>query len=327
MAQDTEKSRSRDGQFAYDEVVVEMEPSPLSKKTHKKASSEKTRKKSSRSSPSLPPAKHQKTLHKSVDTPDSDIPDPRAFPHHHSLFHKLKQTFCNVDIGPRRLSKILRQYLVSQTPENCSEERMLEWRLNFQRIAHTLDLLLSNDSESCLDPVERLTLEDLLARPPMFACVLVPRLVPSLEKLVSSEIVNIYSEFLNFVRHPWDLAPQLPSPSQHMPIKPDVQSPSSSIHNNLFLALKLTLVELASKKSDLRILKQDAADAAGEPLQHIYIHRLEFVPNHVEFEHEILAKTIVIDCPDYVRFPSRFRKSTSNVKVGTLGDEILDRSL
>src|SRR5271170_226117 len=181
---------------------------------------------------------------------------------------------------------------------------MREWRLNFQRIAHTLDLFLSNNLESCLDPVERLTLEDLLARPPMFACVLVPRLAPSLEKLASSEIVNIYSEFLDFVRHPWALAPRLPSPSLHKPIEPDIQSPSSSIHDNLFPALKLTLEEFASKKSDVRILKQHTADVANEALQHIYIHRLEFVPNRVAFEHEILAKKIFIDCPDYVRFPS-----------------------
>src|SRR5271154_107375 len=139
MAQDTEQLRSRDGQFTYDEIVVEMEPSPPSKKSHKKAS---------RSSPSLPPAKRKKTLHKSVNTQDSDIPDPRAFPHLHSLFDKLKQTFCDVDIGPLRLSKSLRQYLDNRVPEKRSQERMPEWRLNFQRIAHTLDLLLSSDSKS-----------------------------------------------------------------------------------------------------------------------------------------------------------------------------------
>src|SRR5216117_1850236 len=133
------------------------------------------------------------------------------------------------------------------------------------------------------------TLEDLLARPPMFACVLVPRLVPLLEKLDSSEIANIYSEFANFVHHPWDLPPHLPSPSLQMPIEPDVQSPSSSTHNNLFPALQLTLEGFASKKSDLRILKQHVADAASDILRNIYIHRLEFVPNHKEFELDILS--------------------------------------
>src|SRR5271168_2001005 len=183
MARDTEELRLRDGQFMYDEIIVEMEPSPLSKTTDQTASLPKTRKKSSRSSPSLPPAKRRKTLRNGVDTPEADIPDPRAFPHLHSVFDKLKLTFHDVDIGPQRLSKKLRTYLDSRTPENCSPDRIWEWRPNFRRIAHTLDLFLSNNLESCLDPVEQLTLEDLLARPPMFACVLVPRLAPSLEKL------------------------------------------------------------------------------------------------------------------------------------------------
>src|SRR5271155_2360386 len=165
MARDTEELRLRDGQFVYDEIIIEMEPSPLSKTTDQMASLPKTCKMSSRLSPSLPPAKHRKTLRKGIDTPESDIPDPRAFPHLHSVFDKLKRTFRDVDIGPQRLSKKLQTYLDSRTPENCSPERMREWRLNFQRIAHTLDLFLSNNLESCLDPVERLTLQDLTTMP------------------------------------------------------------------------------------------------------------------------------------------------------------------
>ena len=115
MARDTEELRLRDGQFMYDEIIIEMEPSPLSKTTDQTASLPKTRKKSSRLSPSLPPAKRRKTLCKGVDTPESDIPDPRAFPHLHSVFDKLERTFRDVDIGPQRLSKKLRMYLDSRT--------------------------------------------------------------------------------------------------------------------------------------------------------------------------------------------------------------------
>jgi len=258
-------------------------------------------------------------LHKGLD-----IPDPRAFPHLHSLFDKLKQTFCDVDIGPLRLSKTLRQYLDNRAPEKRSQERMPEWWLNFQRIAHTLDVLLSNDSEYCLDPVEQLTLEELLARPPMFACVLIPCLVPSLEKLENSEIANIYSEFLNFVRQPWNLARRLRSPSLHLSITPNVHSPLSSIQNNLFPALKLTLEEFASKKSDLQILKQHAAHAAREALENIHIHRQEYVPNHVEFEQKIRTKKMVINSPNCVRFPSITHHHISNQKSNTiqsLGDQ------
>ena len=57
-----------------------------------------------------------------VDTPDTagpcktqpycepeerPTPDRRAFPHLHSLFDKLEQTFCDVDIGPLCLTKNL----------------------------------------------------------------------------------------------------------------------------------------------------------------------------------------------------------------------------
>src|SRR5216117_2139202 len=98
--------------------------------------------------------------------------------------------FRDVDIGPLRLTKNLQKYLDNPMPEEYSQRIMPEWWLNFQRIAHTLNLLLSNDSGPHLDPVKRLTLEDLLARPPMFVCVLMPRLILLLEKLDSSEIAN-----------------------------------------------------------------------------------------------------------------------------------------
>jgi hypothetical protein len=53
-----------------------------------------------------PPAKHIKTSHNfGVDI--ADIPDNRAFPHLHTLFDRLTQTFLNnADIGPSGSPKI-----------------------------------------------------------------------------------------------------------------------------------------------------------------------------------------------------------------------------
>jgi len=271
-------------QVIHDEIVVEREP-----------------KNTQNTSSGNPAAKRVKTSHNfGVDT--ANIPDNRAFPHLHTLFDKLSQTFINnADIGPQRLTRNLRRYLHRRTVENICEEKLREWRLKFQQIALTLDLLMSR--EPCLDPVERLTLEDLLARPPMFAYVLAPRLVSTLKKLEGREVSNIYSEFLNFVRQPWDLDPQLPAHSVNMSIKPGDAQPSPSIHDNPFPALKLTIEGFASEKAHLRILKQHAAKVAQKAVEKIYIHRLEFVPNHKEFEKKILTHKIVIDCPDYHRFP------------------------
>lgn len=118
------------------------------------------------------------------------------------------------------LSEAMSKYLRRRTVEKSwAEEKLPNWGQKSQEIALTLDLLMSQ--ESCLNTVERLTLEDLIARPPMFACVLAPRLVPTLKKLEGPEIANIYSEFLNFVRQPWGLDPQLPAHSLNIPIKLD----------------------------------------------------------------------------------------------------------
>ena len=103
-------------------------------------------------------------------------------------------------------------------------------------------------------------------------------------------IANIYSEFLNFVCQPWGLDPQLPAHSLNIPIKPGDVQPSSSIHDNPFPALKLTIEGFASEKAALRIPKQHAAKVAKEAVENIYIHRLEFVPNHKEFEKKILTR-------------------------------------
>ena len=56
----------------------------------------------------------------------------------------------------------------------------------------------------------------------------------------------------------------------------------------------------------------------GCTLRNIYIHRLEFVPNHKEFELDILKKMIIIDCPDYVRFLSNIYHHISTNKSHTV---------
>jgi len=116
----------QDRQSIYDKIVVEMGPLPLSK-NHMKT---------------LPPTKRMKMSNECVDTPgtpgpsltqpycepeERPTPDRRTFPHLHSLFDKLEQTFRDVDIGPLRLTKNLQKYLDNPMPEEHSQRIMPEF--------------------------------------------------------------------------------------------------------------------------------------------------------------------------------------------------------
>jgi hypothetical protein len=110
-------------------------------------------------------------------------PDPRAFPLLHSLFVKLRQTFRKVGI-PReaiRLTNCLRRESMNSSFPLSKES----WHLGLHRFVTTLIQLLSLGPGSSLEPLEHLTLTDLVARPPMFVCILVPHLIQSLEMEIS----------------------------------------------------------------------------------------------------------------------------------------------
>lgn len=167
------------GGIIYDQSVVERWPVPVSvsSTTPKPNSSPdqdhetitpspKRRTQQSKGTP--PPPKRQKRSKghneghcKKVFCDPEGLPDPRALPHLHSLFVKLRQTFLKVEIPGEsiRLTHGLRR-LVNQSKLPSIKE---SWRLEFQRIATTLNQLLSLDPESSLEPLEHLTLTDLVA--------------------------------------------------------------------------------------------------------------------------------------------------------------------
>ena len=140
--------------------------------------------------------------------------------------------------------------------------------MQFQTIATTLDQLLSPASEF-LEPIEYLTLTDLVTCPPMF-CILV-RAVFDLEEMEILEIDNIYAEFCTFVH-------------QSQPA---------------FANLRSVLDIFNRRKRRSRTLKQ-ATQTVNFTLE---VHRLEYVPEHKAFEQRIKDKKIVIDNDNDTRFP------------------------
>jgi hypothetical protein len=202
----------------------------------------------------------------------SEKVDERSFPHFwHSLLRKLKDTFRVAEIGPS-----------SSTPSQQTTPKG-RWRYYFPHIAHTLNAALSESTAPKIDQRERMTLSDLIARAPTFASVLVPNLVPSVEKLEGQDIADIYSEFTSFVNQP-SLSSKLAAPSM---------SPSTP-----YPALLSLLKEFKVSKDKLKHLKH-LIHMTGV-LKHIHVHRYEHVPDHAK---NILTKMIVIDHPDFERYP------------------------
>jgi len=74
-------------------------------------------------------------------------------------------------------------------------------RLEFHRFATTLD------PGSSLEPLEHLTLTDLVAGQPMFVYILVPHLIPPLKMEILGND-DIYSDFGIFVPHPCRIIPE-----------------------------------------------------------------------------------------------------------------------
>lgn len=158
--------------------------------------------------------------------------------------------------------------------------------------------------------------DSLLARPLMFACVLVSRLVPLLEKLESSEIATIHLLRVCKFRSPY-LRPPIPSTCRRSPCSYNLLIRfSSRIRNRHF-----PLVRLCGK-TRLGILKHHVRDT--DALRNIYIHRLEFVPNHDEFERSILSKWILINClnlSDSPEIPITTSESAQRNHIAPVGDE------
>ena len=285
---------SDNARIVYDEIVVQMQP-PSSSLNNPPSADEQPRKRIKGNA-----ANSRRTPSEIVDHSDNEATqiDTRAYPELHSLRLKLKEAYRRAEIPPDhqlRLSKDLQKHCNSDMEllSNTSPKFLMRsWRLQFQRIALALELLLSKEGESCLDPLEYFTLLSLLARPPMFACSLVPILVPSLGKMDISGISSIYGEFCRFVHET----------SQSMPVSESTISTTPSPSALSFPILHLTLKSLGTTKHKLKKLKRHVR-AAADALRHIHVHRLEYVPDRKRFEEEVKTKKLVLDSPDYAEFP------------------------